>query len=312
LSTDEASPKVAILMATRNGAAHLDEQLASLLAQTHRLMDVFASDDGSTDATRGILEEWASRWTKGRFVLIHGPQKGFAENFRSLIVNGAIDADYFAFCDQDDIWEPGKLEEAIAILRDRGSSMPALFGSRTLTMTEDGRAVGYSPLFAKEPSFRNALVQSLAGGNTMVFNRQARQVLARASERSSFVSHDWWAYLLVSGAGGHVHYTPKPLVRYRQHSGNQVGANTSLAARISRFGRLLKGQFWRWSSENIAGLERNADLLTEDARQALDLFRRARKSRFPARLLYLRGSGVYRQTAWGSFGLYLAIVIGRI
>jgi hypothetical protein len=171
---------------------------------------------------------------------------------------------------------------------------------------------GYSPLFTKDPSFRNALVQSLAGGNTMVFNRQARQILARASERSSFVSHDWWVYLLVSGAGGHVHYSPKPLVRYRQHRGNQVGANTSLGARVRRFGRLLKGQFWRWSNENIAGLERNADLLTEDAIQTLDLFRRARKERLPARLLYLRDSGVYRQTAWGNLGLYLAIIIGRI
>jgi hypothetical protein len=101
-------------------------------------------------------------------------------------------------------------------------------------------------------------------------------------------------------------------VRYRQHRSNLVGANTSLSARVSRFGRLLKGQFWRWTNKNIAGLERNADLLTLDARQTLDLFRRARTGRLPARLLYLRGSGVYRQTVWGNFGLYLAIVIRRI
>ena len=85
-----------------------------------------------------------------------------------------------------------------------------------------------SPLFRRPPSFRNALVQSLAGGNTMVLNRPARDLVALASRRARFVSHDWWAYLLVTGAGGAVHYSAKPLVRYRQHAHNLVGANTSL------------------------------------------------------------------------------------
>ena len=113
-------------------------------------------------------------------------------------------------------------------MRTQDGSLPLLFCSRTLTITESGTPVGMSPLFRRTPSFRNALVQSLAGGNTMVLNRAARDIVALASRRARFVSHDWWAYLLVTGAGGVVHYSAKPLVRYRQHAQNLVGANTSL------------------------------------------------------------------------------------
>ena len=103
----------AILLATRNGAAFLDEQLASIAGQSVEAIDVWVSDDGSTDATPALLAAWRERWSKGRFEVLEGPQKGFSENFRSLITNPGIAADYYAFCDQDDIWEHDKLARAI-------------------------------------------------------------------------------------------------------------------------------------------------------------------------------------------------------
>jgi glycosyltransferase involved in cell wall biosynthesis len=299
-------------MATYNGAPYLEEQLRSLHAQSHPWIDVMVSDDASADATPDILSEWRERWEKGRFLVRRGPCAGFAENFRSLIVDPGLDADYFAFCDQDDIWEADKLELAISRLAGLAPGRPALFCSRTLTITEAGEAVGASPLFAKEPSFRNAIVQSLAGGNTMVFNRAAQSVLQRASARSGFVSHDWWAYLLVSGAGGEVVYCRRPLVRYRQHGLNQVGANTSMKARYSRLKRMIRGQFREWSEENLAGLELNSDLLTPEAMCTLVSFRDARKAALPRRLFDLGRSGVYRQTLPGNIGLYLAALMGRV
>lgn len=312
LSEAETKPRVAVLMATYNGAAYLEEQLDSLESQSYPSIDVVVSDDGSVDATADILRLWKEKWRKGRFVVRHGPGKGFAENFRALIVDPGVEADYFAFCDQDDVWEPRKLETAVSRLGGIAAGMPALFCSRTLTITEAGHAVGASPLFAKTPSFRNALVQSLAGGNTMVFNRAAQSLMRRASIRSGFVSHDWWAYLLVSGAGGRVFYCPEPLVRYRQHGANQVGANTSMRARCSRLKRMVRGQFREWSEENLAGLEANVDLLDCEAGQTLARFRNARKAALPMRVLHLARSGVYRQTLSGNVGLYLAILIGRL
>lgn len=304
--------RVAVLLATRNGEAFLDEQLQSLAGQTFPNIDLHASDDGSTDGTVARLRAWAGRWGRGSFGISRGPGQGFAENFRSLVIGTGMQADHFAFCDQDDIWEPRKLATAVEWLDAGDPGRPRLFCSRTLTVDSGGTPTGLSPLFSRPPSFRNALVQSLAGGNTMVFNRAAFELLRRASLRSGFVSHDWWAYLIVTGAGGEVNYCVDPLVRYRQHAANLVGANTSARARLDRIRRLLGGQFARWTDINLAGLSRNRDLLTPDARAVCDSFAGARGGPPTRRLRLLRASGVYRQTGWGSASLWFAIAAGRL
>ena len=308
----EFPARAAILLATRNGEAFLGEQLHSLAGQTHPLIDVWVSDDGSTDRTLALLDAWRGRWDKGAFHILVGPRAGFAENFRALIVNPAIEADVYAFCDQDDLWEAGKLEAALAWMGRHDMARPHLFCSRTLTVSRCGTPLGASPLFRKSPSFRNALVQSLAGGNTMVLNAPAWKLLGEASRRASFVSHDWWAYQLVTGAGGLVRYDPEPRVRYRQHADNLVGANSSWAARLGRLGLLMRGRFRRWNDVNLEGLARNRHLLTPDALEVLRLFERARKSGLPFSLIALRRSGVYRQTFCGTLGLWAAVVLGRM
>ncbi|HEY6631028.1 MAG TPA: glycosyltransferase family 2 protein [Rhizobiaceae bacterium] len=302
--------KVAIWLATRNGAAFLAEQLRSIEEQTHPSIDICASDDGSTDETPAILSDWQARWRKGAFRICEGPRRGFAENFRSLMVNHSAEADFFACSDQDDVWEPHKLEAALSWMRSETASLPLLFCSRTLTISESGRKMGMSPLFRRKPSFRNALVQSLAGGNTMVLNRAARDVVAQASRRTGFVSHDWWIYQVVTGAGGVVRYSPEPLVRYRQHTANAVGANTSWIGRIERLKLLAGGQFSRWNDINVAALETNRDLLTPDARAALHLFTEAREGSLLRAMASLRRSGVYRQTMHGTLALWAAFALG--
>jgi glycosyltransferase involved in cell wall biosynthesis len=308
----KADLRIAVLMGTKDGAAFIDEQVQSLLAQSHPAMDLWISDDGSTDGTLAIIEGWKGRWTKGRLILVDGPRKGFAANFRSMILDRRIDADCYAFSDQDDVWEQDRLETAIRWMDAFEAGTPLMFCSRTATMTEMGSLVGHSPLFQRPPSFRNALVQSIAGGNTILLNRAARDLLARASTRTEFVSHDWWAYLIVTGAGGIVHYDPRPLVRYRQHASNLVGANASWSARFSRLGHLFKGGFAEWTDLNLGGLTVNRDLLTSDAEACLDLFANGRRGSLFQRLAALRKTGVYRQTFSGTIGLYLAFILGRI
>lgn len=311
MASASSSGNTAILMATRNGAEFLDEQIASLAAQG-RAVDVWVSDDGSTDGTRRLLEEWQGRWRLGRFEILAGPQQGFAENFRSLVTNARIEADYYAFCDQDDIWEADKLARAQAWMADKDPALPRLFCSRTLNVTQDGAVIGLSPLFARPPSFRNALVQSLAGGNTMVMNRAARDLLAAASHGTSFVAHDWWAYLVVTGAGGEVCYSRRPLVRYRQHGANQIGANTSWRARGRRLRQLLGGQFARWSDLNLQGLEACRPLLTQDAVALYRGFATARRGGLGTRLGWIWRSGVYRQTPGGHAMLWIATLLRLI
>lgn len=302
---------VAILLATRNGAGFLDEQLRSVAAQEWGRIDVWASDDGSTDATPALLDKWAGNWTKGRFTVVAGPQQGFAANFRALLANADIAADYVAFCDQDDVWLPGKLKAAVAALV-TSCDKPALYCERTIITDRSGGEVGRSPLFVEPVGFANALVQSIAGGNTMVMNRAAHELMREAARRSDFVSHDWFCYMIVSGAGGAVTYSAEPHVLYRQHGDNLVGSNTGMAARLERLSAAMGGRFTRWTEHNLRTLAACSDLLTEEARARIALFRSARSGPLPARLKALRRSGAYRQSRVGQALLYLAVVLGKL
>lgn len=305
------SVRVAVLLATCNGEPFLAEQLQSLAMQTLPAIDIHVSDDASSDGTMRILTDWAQRWTKGAFTITQGPCKGFAENFRSLLANAQTQADFVAFCDQDDLWEPGKLEQAITWIG-HGKEQPRLFCSRTRLVDANGADAGHSAVFVRPPSFRNALVQSIAGGNTMVFNRAAHRLLAKASARASFISHDWWAYIIVTGSGGEVCYSTEPLVRYRQHRLNSVGANTSLQARLTRVKRLMSGQFSTWTAVNIKAIEANLDMLTAESLADFDHFRACRSGSMASRLHHLRASGVYRQSIAGDLALYTAVILGRL
>jgi glycosyltransferase involved in cell wall biosynthesis len=308
-----ASSRVAILLCTYQGCDLLPLQLDSIAAQTHQSWSVYASDDGSSDGTVEVLERYQRAWEPGRLSIVAGPRRGFVQNFLSLTCRPEIDADYFAYADQDDVWEPEKLTRAIARLARAGGSTAALYGSRTRLIDRSGRLIGQSPLFVRPPSFANALAHNIAGGNTMTFNSAARALLRRSIDAGCApVTYDWWAYLLVSGAGGIVMYDPEPMVRYRQHARNQVGARIGMSDRMGNVREMLRGRVRGWSDVNLAALERVRDLLTPQNARTLDLFRDARRRSLVPRLVGLWRSGVRRQTAGGNAGLWLAAVLGRV
>lgn len=305
------SPRVAILLCTYQGARFLTEQLDSILGMKHRNWQIFASDDGSSDATGSLLLAYQQQIGKKRLSILRGPERGFASNFLSLVHNGAIEADYFAWCDQDDRWHPDKLSAALRWLARIPSTTPALYCGRTELIAADGTRLGRSPLFVQPPGFGNALVQNIGGGNTMVFNRAARDLLRSASRAMTPVSHDWWAYLLVSGAGGEVLYDQLPRVSYRQHPHNLVGANTSLRARLTRIAMVLSGRFRQWNELNVRNLAGVLHLLTEDNHALLRRFEDARRSGGVRGYLMLRSAGIYRQTWQGNLGILLALLCRR-
>jgi len=304
--------RFAVMVTVFNGETFLEEQLDTIARQTSPHVDIWVSDDGSSDGSRALLERYAHQWSKGSFRVVDGPAEGFAENFRSLVTNPAIEADYFAFCDQDDLWDADKLARASAWLALGDPSKPRLFGGRTRIVDARGAVSGFSPLFRKAPSFRNALVQSIAGGNTMVFNRAARALMATAARRAPFVAHDWWAYQIVTATGGMCRYDPEPAVSYRQHGGNQIGENDSWGARLRRIQAMLDGTMVGWNARNVAALEASAELLTPEAAAVLSHFRTMRTGSLPARLAAFARSGIYRQTTLGQLGLLAACVLRRL
>ena len=310
-AAEEFGGRVAILLATFNGAEFLKEQLASFEVQTHKNWSVWASDDGSRDDTPEIIEDWRSKVGRSRTYLLQGPREGFVANFQSLIGDQTIGADYYAFSDQDDVWMEDKLERALTYLRAVRSDVPAVYCSRTEMIDRNGARTGtFSPLFSRPPSFANALVQSIAGANTMVLNRAARDLMACYANLTP-VSHDWWAYQLVTGVGGRLIYDAQPSIYYRQHVGNLIGENQGMQARFHRLKMLMGGGFAAWNDVNVACLGRARPSLTLDSMRLLSEFEAIRSERLSRRILSGLSNPFYRQTFIGNIGMSAAFVLGK-
>lgn len=241
-----------------------------------------------------------------------GPGNGFCSNFLSLACAPDIRARYYAFCDQDDLWDDDKLATAARWLDSNAPDTPALYCARTRIIDEAGRTLGLSPLFSRPEGFKNALVQSIAGGNTMMFNNSARRLLMEAGSRIDVQTHDWWAYIVVSACGGRVFYDPRPTVGYRQHPANLVGSNASLIGRVLRASRMLKGRFRGMNDRNIAALKRLAHHMTPECAGVLDTFECAREASPINRIAGLLSAGVYCQTTLGNLGLLAAALLKKL
>lgn len=305
--------KVAILLCTYNGKEYLKEQLDSIIAQSYDNWCLFVSDDGSNDSTLDILKAYQQKIGFDKIVINQGPMKGFAANFMDLIRKTPDSFDYYAFSDQDDIWLEDKLFTAVSTLN--SNSNPArqkVYCGRTTLVDEHNNLIGDSPLFRKKPSLKNALVQSIAGGNTMVLNKEAFNIVQKTPVACDIVSHDWWIYILISAVGGLIIYDAKSTIRYRQHTGNLVGSNTGWIARCIRLKGLLKGKLKNWNQKNINSLLTMESYITDENIAILNAFISGRNSGLFKRSFTLMRLKLYRQTLVGSVALMFAIVLNKL
>jgi len=312
MNPQDLAAHVCILMATCNGERFLSEQLQSIADQTHKNWRVIISDDGSSDNTLAIAREFQQKWEADRLEIRQGPNQGFCQNFLSMACDTAIHADYYAFSDQDDVWMADKLERAVTYFNvSNESQLPRAYGSRTQIVDEALNPLGFSPEFTLPRSFRNALVQSIAGGNTQVFNQAAKTLLEKAGPQK-VVSHDWWLYQIVKGAGGVFHYDPKPSLLYRQHARTTIGGNKSLKEKIERMLYVVNGRFKNWNDINYSALCNISHLLTKDSQDILDIYGKFRGANLKDRVRLFEVCGLYRQTWRGTLNLWLATIINKV
>lgn len=307
---------VCIFMATYNGAAYIEEQLQSIANQTIKNWELVVSDDGSSDNTLEIIQSFKLGRTDHRITIKNGPQLGFASNFMSMVNEYNGKANFFAFSDQDDIWNKNKLERAVLWLKNVDSNTPALYCARTEFVNQYGQPFSpkaYSKLFVIKPCFENSLLQCIGGGNTMVFNKKAFELILKAKTVKPIPSHDWWLYQLVTGAGGIVYYDPQPCLLYRQHSDNLVGGNTSIMGRISRALLFFKGVFASKNRDNITNLNLNDNLLEARNKLVLNLYSKACSStRLHKRVLYFLNSNARRQSSLENIIIFIGLILNKL
>ena len=240
------SATIDILLATYNGSRFVREQLDSLAAQTHRDWRLLVRDDGSTDETMAIVREWAKACDRPVEIVEDGRTGlGASQNFGALLEKST--APYFAFCDQDDSWLPEKLETMLAAMRAQekaagGSDVPVMVFSDLEVVDEklDRIAASFAlrsrrPVLSSGREMDQIMLHNPVPGCALLGNAALREASLPIPEAA--VMHDWWV-ALAAGALGRVSIVHRPLVQYRQHGKNTLGASnngvSALAAYVIR------------------------------------------------------------------------------
>ena len=222
---------VEILLASYNGAQYIREQIDSILAQSDDRWHLTLSDDGSTDETPRILDEYAARYPE-KIARVHSGRKfGSARDHFYYLIN-TCKAAYMLTCDQDDKWYPDKVKKTLDALtaaeEEHGEQTPILvFSDQTPTDAQlrplAPSLMRYQNQYFESFDYRSLLMQNVVTGGAMGFNRALAQLAGRCTDPSQTIMHDWWM-AVVAARFGKVIYLDEPLGDYRQHGGNCVGA----------------------------------------------------------------------------------------
>ena len=305
--------RVAIVLGFYDGYKFINRQLQSIFDQTHQNFIIFVTDDNSKENFSLEKLNINERNKKKIRIRFRNKNIGYAQNFLNALVSIDGNFDYYAFSDQDDIWYREKLEKAINSLEEYPHNQANLYGSRTeLIGASEDKKLGKSIEFKKSPSFQNALTQNIFGGNTMVFNRNAFNLICLSNINQKIIAHDWWCYQIISGAGGNVFYDKNIYLKYRQHNNNLIGSNISLKDKWLRFCKVANGNFKIQNDHNLKAIINNQNLLIKRNQIILTNFIKARKSNFLKRIFYFAKSGVYRQTLIGNIALFIGVIIKKI
>jgi rhamnosyltransferase len=258
-STSGVLPRVAVLLATHNGRRWLPEQLDSVLAQADVEVEVFVRDDASTDGTAEWLAKRAASESRLTVFASDGASGSAAANFYRLIQLAPTDRQFYAFCDQDDIWVPTKLSSHVklsAALTVDGVS------SNVTSFTPDGN----ESLVRKDFPQRqfDYLLESPGPGSTFLMSNRlmalARDYLNSPEAADPPQYHDWLLYVLARAHGWAWHIDSVPTVEYRQHDANVMGANVGARSALSRLSLVRK----QWHRGQASLLTRVALSVADD------------------------------------------------
>lgn len=299
---------VIVIMSTYNGEKYLKEQLDSILVQENVIVKIVVRDDGSTDGTYKILEGYAA---ENKIILLPkseniGWKKSFIDCLRAAPVG-----DYYAFSDQDDVWEKGKLIAGVKRLKELNENFPNLYISNSWITDESLNPIGN--LCERDLDISSLtpyeiwLHPGIQGGCGQIFNNKAREMVLKVKNYP--FGHDNLMER-VCGFLGTIIYDNEPHFYYRQHYTNVIGARISLQERILHW---IKMVFLHESSESLAAscfLEAFGDILSKKICNFLVLCRDAHKN-ILSRIKLVKWKGFRKQTLDETIVLKIRTLIGR-
>lgn len=225
-------PLISIAMATYNGEKYLEKQIKSIYSQTYTNIEVIVTDDGSSDGTVRILEQYSK--SHGLKYFVNERNLGFVKNFEKVV--SLCRGDYIALSDQDDIWLPTKLSTLMKYI---GENILACSDAKLIDSNDDIISESFFDYGNKnrniQLTFSDLVIRNYVTGCTVLMKRE---ILKKAHPIPSSIDyHDWWYGIIASTMGG-VYVHPEPLILYRQHEGNHTGAYKSKNVSISIFSKM--------------------------------------------------------------------------
>lgn len=231
------SSLVSIALASCNGAKYIETQIRSILAQSHRSLEVIVSDDASTDGTFEVVQKIAQEDPRVR--VFQNPQRlGLVKNFLSALEH--CGGDLVCFSDQDDQWEKDKIEVLAEIFQGDAEVALAYSDMEVCGEALEPKNSSFWAVSGIRPKkgrlFEQAFFRNLAPGCSMMFRRSVKDKVLKASKTDHFSQqnqakilddtpfmHDHLTFVAAS-LTGKISYSEKKLMKYRQHSSNSIGA----------------------------------------------------------------------------------------
>lgn len=230
----EEEHSVTVVLATYNGEKYLKEQLNSLIRQKGVKVKILVRDDGSQDGTTNILNEYQDKgllkWYTGNHLDV---QKGYLD-----LLKNAPKSEYYAFCDQDDVWDDTKLLFAITELEEMPKDKPSMYYCGQRLVDENMNLLSIHKIASDRSAHTNFLISNVAGC-TAVFNQVLLDAI-NAAEPEFILMHDSWLFKVCVSLGGHYYADSTAHINYRQHGDNVVGLNGGIKGKIHQAKRYIE------------------------------------------------------------------------
>lgn len=302
---------VLVLMSTYNGEKYVSKQLDSILSQKDIEVHILIRDDGSSDATCSILQEYKNKFPD-LIECVHGENIGWRKSFFTLADTARQNYpqyNYYAFADQDDIWLPEKLKRGVYSLQTLPDG-PNLYCSN-LTNYKDGVQLGNLRNVKINPSIKGCLIRNYATGCTMVFNRDMLELVCKEIPQI-IIAHDYWFYM-VACLCGHVVIDEESFILYRLHDNNQVGFKSGFFEIWKRRLSSVSGLLNSHEKERIANelLRIHRDSMNKEALDSVAKLA-GYKSSLKHRLSLLSDNDYTYNNPQNDFWLKMRILLGRL
>ena len=283
--------KVSVILPAYNGEKYISQQIESLLAQSWDNLDIVVRDDGSSDDTLRVVRSWVGKEPVGkrlRLVVDEEGNRGYVRNVFDTW-RESDPADYYCFCDQDDVWRPEKVEKCVSLLESKGADVPALCFHGYNVCDSDLHFLRKSDPVPPEPQLSAVCYDFPALNFTITVNHAFREAFfANLPADGAYPNYpdSWMAKM--AAAYGRLYAINEPLAEYRRNDQAASWSNHSaLSLLVWRVKKFLAGD----ESPKIAKELRDlrdvfSPVMIEDDRAMMDVFTEKSRAHYFRRLFW--------------------------